>query len=94
MLGSIYSTQQRLASHQRIEYVLSKYILFKPFVSFEDLEELDIRIGLVKKVEDIESSDKLVRLTVNIDDFIRSIIVELKKNDIIQLKPKVNRHYS
>ncbi|MGH3426678.1 MAG: hypothetical protein ACRD3Q_14215 [Terriglobales bacterium] len=56
-----------------------KYVPTKPTVQFEDLEKLDIRIGTIKKVEDIEASDKLVRLTVNFGEFQRTILVGMKK---------------
>lgn len=48
-------------------------------ITFNDLEKLDIRVGLIEKVEDIEKSDKLVRLTVNFTEFSRKILVGLKK---------------
>lgn len=54
----------------------------KPTVKFADLEKLDIRVGMIEKVEDIENSDKLVRLTVNFGDHKRKILVGLKKERI------------
>jgi len=36
-------------------------------------------VGTIEKVEDIEKSDKLVRLTVNFGDFTRKILVGIKK---------------
>lgn len=51
----------------------------KPTISLSDLDKLDIRVGRIEKVEDIEKSDKLVRLTVNFGDFKRNILVGLKK---------------
>lgn len=51
----------------------------KPAISFDELEKIDIRVGTIVKVEDIEKSDKLVRLTVNFGDFIRTILVGMKK---------------
>jgi methionine--tRNA ligase beta chain len=56
-----------------------KYVPTKPAVQFEDLEKLDIRIGTIEKVDDIEASDKLVRLTVNFGEFQRTILVGMKK---------------
>jgi len=43
----------------------------KPNIIFSDLERIDIRVGLIEKVTDIEKSDKLVRLTVDFGDFKR-----------------------
>lgn len=51
----------------------------KPTIKIEDLDKVDIRVGTIEKVEDIEQSDKLVRLIVNFGDFKRKILVGLKK---------------
>ena len=56
-----------------------KLLPIKPTVKLEDLEKIDIRIGLIEKVENIAGSDKLVRLTVDFGDFKRKILVGLKK---------------
>lgn len=44
-----------------------------------DLEKIDVRVGRIEKVEDIEKSDKLVRLIVDFGEFKRTILVGLKK---------------
>jgi len=36
----------------------------KSTISFGELEKIDIRVGTIEKVEDIEKSDNLVKLTV------------------------------
>jgi tRNA-binding protein len=51
----------------------------KPVVNLSDLDKLDIRVGRIEKVEDIEKSDTLVRLSVNFGDFKRTILVGMKK---------------
>jgi|SRR3990167_5822447 len=56
-----------------------KSLPVKSTIKIEDLEKINIRIGLIEKVEDIEDSDKLVRLTVNFGDFKREILVGMKK---------------
>ncbi|MFA5828173.1 MAG: tRNA-binding protein [Candidatus Shapirobacteria bacterium] len=56
-----------------------KLLPIKPTIKFDDLEKIDIRVGTIEKVEDIENSDKLVRLTVNFGDFKRIILVGMKK---------------
>ncbi len=56
-----------------------KLLPVKPTIQIADLDKLDIRVGRIEKVEDIEKSDKLVRLTVNFGDFKRNILVGLKK---------------
>ena len=56
-----------------------KILPIKPIIQFADLEKIDIRVGTIEKVEDIEKSDKLVRLRVNFGEFTRTILVGLKK---------------
>jgi tRNA-binding protein len=51
----------------------------KPVIKYSDLDKLDIRVGTIELVEDIEKSDKLVRLTVDLGDHKRKILVGLKK---------------
>ena len=51
----------------------------KPTVSFSDLDKLDIRIGKILAVVDVENSDKLVQLTVDFGDHQRNIVVGMKK---------------
>lgn len=56
-----------------------KILPVKPTIKYEDLEKLDVRVGKIEKVEDIEKSDKLVRLIVDFGDHKRKIIVGMKK---------------
>lgn len=56
-----------------------KHIPVKPNINFDDLGKLDIRVGTIEKVEDIEKSDKLVRLTVDFGEFKRTILVGMKQ---------------
>ena len=56
-----------------------KTLPIKPVVTFADLEKIDIRVGTIEKVEDIEQSDKLVRLHVDFGEFKRTILVGMKK---------------
>lgn len=51
----------------------------KQTISIDDLEKIDIRVGTIELVEDIEESDKLVKLTVDFGDHKRQIIVGMKK---------------
>ncbi len=51
----------------------------KPVIAYEDLEKLDMRVGRIVEVNDIEKSDNLVKLTVDFGEFKRQIIVGLKK---------------
>ncbi len=56
-----------------------KNLPVKPTIDFEDFEKLDIRVGTIEKVEDVEGSDKLIRLTVNFGEFKRNILAGMKK---------------
>ncbi|MFH1591506.1 MAG: tRNA-binding protein [archaeon] len=51
----------------------------KPTISFGDLDKIDIRVGTIKKVDDIERSDKLMKLNVDFGEFSRTILVGMKK---------------
>ena len=51
----------------------------KPSVSIELLNQLDIRVGTIKRVEDVKGSDKLVKLTVDFGDHERTILVGMKQ---------------
>ena len=51
----------------------------KPTVTVKDLEKIDIRVGTIEKVDEVEGSDKLVKLIVNFGDHTRSILVGMKK---------------
>lgn len=51
----------------------------KPTVSLDLLNQLDIRAGTIKLVEDVKGSDKLVKLTVDFGDHERTILVGMKQ---------------
>jgi tRNA-binding protein len=51
----------------------------KPDITFEDFEKLDIRVGTITAVSDVEKSDKLLKLTVDFGDHSRSILAGMKK---------------
>ncbi len=51
----------------------------KPAIAFDVLEKLDIRVGAIEQVEEVPSSDKLVRLTVDFGDHKRKVLVGMKK---------------
>jgi len=51
----------------------------KPTVSKAELESIDIRVGTIELVEDVEGSDKLVRLSVDFGDHERKILAGMKK---------------
>jgi tRNA-binding protein len=51
----------------------------KPVVPFAALEALDIRVGMIQKVEDVPRSEKLMKLTVSFGDHTRSILAGIRK---------------
>jgi tRNA-binding protein len=51
----------------------------KPAVGIGALEELDIRVGSIERVEEVPHSEKLMKLTVNFGDHKRTILAGIKK---------------
>ena len=51
----------------------------KATIPFSVLEQVDIRTGTIVRVEDVEKSDKLVRLTVDFGDHTRRILAGIRK---------------
>ncbi len=51
----------------------------KEMVSFETFEKLDIRVGTIVSVCDVEKSNKLMKLTVDFGDHTRSILAGIKQ---------------
>ncbi|OGG02027.1 tRNA-binding protein [Candidatus Gottesmanbacteria bacterium RBG_16_37_8] len=54
-------------------------VAVKPVIKYSDLEKIDVRVGTIEEVIDIENSDNLVKLVVNFGDHKRNIVVGLKK---------------
>jgi tRNA-binding protein len=50
----------------------------KSTTSFEEFNRLDIRVGLIERVEEVAKSDKLVRLVVDFGDHTRNILAGIK----------------
>ena len=51
----------------------------KPTISPNVLDKIDIRVGTIELVEDVKGSEKLVKLTVDLGDRKRSILVGMKQ---------------
>jgi tRNA-binding protein len=51
----------------------------KPSIGFDVLDKLDVRVGTIERVEDVNGSDKLVRLIVDFGDHQRRILAGMKK---------------
>ena len=52
----------------------------KPEVSFADFEKLDIRVGTITQVSEVENSKKLRKLSVDFGDHTRSILAGIKQD--------------
>jgi tRNA-binding protein len=51
----------------------------KPVVSYKEFSRLDIRVGTIESVVEIEKADSLMRLIVNFGDHKRTILAGIKK---------------
>jgi tRNA-binding protein len=56
-----------------------KPVPVKETISFEDFEKLDIRVGTIISVTDVEESNKLMKLIVDFGDHTRSILAGIKQ---------------
>jgi tRNA-binding protein len=51
----------------------------KPSIALSVIESLDVRLGTIQAVDDVEGSKKLVKLTVSFGDHTRSILAGLRQ---------------
>lgn len=51
----------------------------KDLATIDDLTKIDIRVGTIEAVDDVEGSKKLVKLTVNLGDHTRTILAGMKQ---------------
>lgn len=51
----------------------------KPVVEMKALDALDIRVGTIERVEEVPSSEKLMKLAVNLGNHKRTILAGIKK---------------
>lgn len=51
----------------------------KPHTSMDIIEQIDIRVGTIERVEEVAKSDKLMRLIVNFGDHTRTILAGIKQ---------------
>src|SRR5271156_2929730 len=51
----------------------------KTVVPFSALDALDIRVGTIERVEEVQRSEKLMKLTVNFGDHTRTILAGIRK---------------
>ena len=51
----------------------------KDEISFNDVEKIDIRVGTILSVSEVEKSNKLMKLMVDFGDHTRSILAGIKQ---------------
>ena len=51
----------------------------KEAITIEDLDRIDVRVGTIRAVEDVEGADKLVALRVDFGSETRTIVAGLKQ---------------
>lgn len=51
----------------------------KPMIPFSTLQAIDVRVGTIRRVEEVPKSDKLLRLTVSFGDHERRILAGMKQ---------------
>ena len=52
---------------------------FKPEITFDVVESLDVRVGTIEAVEEVKGSNKLLKLTVSFGDRRRTILAGMKQ---------------
>jgi tRNA-binding protein len=50
----------------------------RPTISIDVLNQVDVRVGTIEAVDDVEGSDKLIKMRVNFGDFTRTILAGMK----------------
>ncbi len=51
----------------------------KPEINFADLVKIDVRVGTIERIEEIEGADKLMRLSVDFGDHTRTVLAGIKQ---------------
>ena len=51
----------------------------KKTIPFDVLDQIDVRVGTIARVEDVPGSEKLVRLIVDFGDHTRNVLAGLKQ---------------
>lgn len=67
--------------------------MLKPQISFSDFAKLDLRVGKVVEAEEVEQSEKLIKLKVDLgEDYkIKTIFAGMK--GIVQISDLVNKKF-
>ena len=71
----------RVSPHQVYDQLMEplKPAPIKPIIRIELLDQIDIRVGTIERVDDVKGSDKLVKLTVDFGDHKRTILAGMKQ---------------
>ncbi len=56
-----------------------KPVPVKPTIPFDVIDRIDVRVGTIVTVEDVQASEKLVKMKVDFGDHQRQILAGLKK---------------
>src|SRR3989344_7605285 len=72
-----YSVNEPKILFRKIEV---KNMMKNKHISYDDFKKLDIRIATIKEVKDIENTDKLYQLILNLDNEERQSIARIKKD--------------
>jgi len=51
----------------------------KPTIDFDTFSKLDVRVGTIRRVEDVPASNKLLKLVVDFGAFQRSVLAGIKR---------------
>ena len=51
----------------------------KPTITIDDLDKIDVRVGRIVAVYDVEGSKKLIKMTVDFGSFTRTILSGMKE---------------
>jgi len=63
---------------QQLKQVEFKPAEIKPLIGMVDVEKLDVRVGTILSVSDVENASKLVKLTVSFGNHERTILAAIK----------------
>jgi tRNA-binding protein len=63
----------------KIERIKMEYAPIQELIAFSDFEKLDIRVGTITAVSEVEKSKKLMKLTVDFGDHVRLILAGIKQ---------------
>lgn len=78
-LESLLPDEAPMTEHAHEKKVPMQPAPIKPTIAFDVLDQIDVRVGTIERVEDVDGSDKLMRLIVSFGDHSRTILAGIKK---------------